>query len=318
MRPTRLLFALAAIVLVLLAAGCGGRSTPVAPDKPVPTLHPTFTPTPVLPTPTPEPPTPTPEPPTPTPEPPTLTSEPPPATTEIPTATPEPEPAQVEVAAAAVNLRSGPATGFALAGRATQGQRLPILSRTEAGDWFQVQSPNGGEAWVVNDPALVRIVGDAAGVAVAENLPVLPTPRPRPRPQPTRPPAPAPTQAPAAPTYRFAKLSLDPRINTNLIITLFGGLYDRTLNLKAAIGGYKMVAVAPWGERKEADFGPVFLRGNPGLGDEFLYNAKIEFPTAEGVYRVFVADQGGNPVSEAWETSVSGDMRTFLPRWKEQ
>ncbi len=308
MRPTRLLFVLAAIVLVLFAAGCGGRSTPVAPDKPIPTLHPTFTPTPVLPTPTPEPPTPTPEPPTPTTEPPT-------ATPEIPTATPEPEPAQVEVAAAAVNLRSGPGTGFALAGRATQSQRLPILSRTEAGDWFQVQSPNGGEAWVVNDPALVRIVGDSASVAVAENLPVLPTPRPRPRPQPTRPPAPAPTQAPA---YRFAKLSFDPRINTNPIVTMFGGLYDRTLNLKASISGYKMVAVSPSGERKEADFGPVFLRGNPGLGDEFLYNAKIEFPTAAGAYRVFVADQGGNPVSEAWEATVSGDMRTFLPRWKEQ
>lgn len=310
MRPIRLLFVLTTIVLVLLAAGCGGRSTPVAPDKAIPTLHPTFTPTPVLPTPTPEPPTPTPEPPTPTPEPPT-------ATPEIPTETPAPEPAQVEVAAAAVNLRSGPTTGFALAGRATQGQRLPILSRTEAGDWFQVQAPNGGEAWVVNDPALIRIVGDAGGVAVAENIPVLPTPRPQPTraPRPTQPPQP--TQPPA-PTYRFAKLSLDPRINTNLIVTLFGGLYDRTLNLKSPISGYKMVAVAPWGERKEADFGPVFLRGNPGLGDEFLYNAKIEFPTSDGAYRVFVADQGGNPVSEAWDATVSGDMRTFLPRWREQ
>ncbi len=307
MRPTRLIFALSAIALVLFAAGCGSRSTPAAPDKPAPTLHPTFTPTPILPTATPEPPTPTPEPPTPTPEPPT-------ATPEIPTETPSPEPAQVEVAAAAVNLRSGPSTGFALAGRATQGQRLSILGRTEAGDWYQVTSPDGGEAWVVNDSALVRIIGDAAGVAVAENVPVLPTPRP----QATRPPAPAPTQAPAAPTYRFAKLSLDPRINTNPIVTLFGGLYDRTLNLKSPISGYKMVVVAPWGERKEAEFGPVFLRGNPGLGDEFLYNAKIEFPTGDGGYRVFVADQGGNPVSEAWEASVSGDMRTFLPRWREQ
>ncbi len=310
MRPTRLLLILTAAVLALFAAGCGGQATPVAPAKPSPTLHPTFTPTPLLPTATPVPPTPTPEPPTPTPEPPTATPEQP---------TPTPEPAHVEVVAPTVNLRAGPATGFALAGRAFQEQTLPILGRNEAGDWFRVQSADGGEAWVTNDPTLVRIVGDVAGVQVAENIPVLPTPRPqptaRPRPvQPTQPSAPAPTQAPA---YQFAKLSLDPRVNTNPIVTLFGGLYDRTLNLKSPISGYKMVAVSPSGERKEADFGPVFLRGNPGLGDEFLYNAKIEFPATGGTYRAWVADPGGNQVAEAWDLAVTGDMRTFLPRWKQ-
>ena len=309
MRPTRLLFLLAVLSLMLLAAGCGGRSTPVAPDKPAPTLHPTFTPTPVVPTPTPEPPTATPEPPTPTPEPPT-------ATPEIPTATPEPEPAQVEVAAAAVNLRSGPATGFALAGRATQGQRLPILSRTEAGDWFQVQSPNGGEAWVVNDPALVRIVGDAAGVAVAENIPVLPTPRPqpRPRPQPTQPPAPAPTQAPA---YKFVKQYFEPRPNTNPIVSFFGGLFNRSLDWSKAITGYKMVVAAPNGQRYEKEFGPVFEYADSGLPSQFRYNAKLEMPVVDGTYRVFVADGSGNQVSEAWDATVSGDTRIFIPRWRE-
>ena len=64
-------------------------------------------------------------------------------------------------------------------------------------------------------------------------------------------------------------------------------------------------------------FGPTYLRGDPGLGSEFFYNAKIEFPFAEGVYRAFVVDSGGNQVSEVWELAVAGETRTFLPRWKQ-
>ena len=141
------------------------------------------------------------------------------------------------------------------------------------------------------------------------------TPPPTAKPRPTKPPVPTNTPAP---TYRFSKHSNEARINSNPIITFFGGLYNKSLDLANPVSGYNMVAVSPSGERKEAPFGPVFLYGDPGLPGEFIYNAKIEFPLTGGVFKIFVADTGGNQVSEVWEATIAGETRTFLPRWMEK
>ncbi len=102
-------------------------------------------------------------------------------------------------------------------------------------------------------------------------------------------------------------------------MSFFGGLYNSTLDLNAAPTGYQMRVQPPSGEPQTVAFGSMYLRGDPGIaGSEFLYNAKIEFPLAEGVYRAFVVDSGGNQVSEAWELTVAGETRTFLPRWKQR
>ncbi len=307
------------LLLVFVAAGCGAKATE-APPEPTPTLHPTFTPTATLdigaPAPT-LPPTPTPQEsagqPTqqpqdaeeaqPTPEPPTPTPEPP---------TPTPEPPQVRVTAPTVNLRSGPGTNYPRVGQATQGQTFDIVAKNQDGSWFQI-SANGKAAWVINDARWTSATGDMGAVQVAENIPA---PPPKPKPRPTKPPAPT---SPPAPAYLFSRYQLEPRVNSNPIITFFGGLYNQSLDLNAPVSGYKMVVILPSGERREVEFGNVFLRGDPGLDSEFLYNAKLEIqPPMEGTYKVFVADGGGNQVSEAFDATVSGEQRTFLVRWKQK
>ncbi len=305
------------IGLFLFVAGCNANQQPAeVAQEPTPTLHPTFTPTPTLdigaPAPT-APPTPTSQtPPEPTQAPDTEPTQPP--SEEPPTPTPEPPtptpaPPQVEVTANTVNLRACPGTNYPRVGQAKQGQTFEIVAKNPAGTWFQIDV-NGKTVWIINDARWTRPVGDTGEIVVAENIP---TPPPTPKPRPTATPKPTPTPAPS---YLFVKKSLEPRINTNPIVTFFGGLYNKAGN--GAVGGYKMVAVAPNGERREAAFGDVFLRGDPGLPGEFLYNAKIEFPLLPGTFKVFVADGGGNPVSEVWEATVSGDTRTFLPRWQQK
>ena len=311
------------ITILLLAlfvtAGCGAKATAI-PPKPTPTLHPTFTPTPAVPEPT-QPPSapaagqtqqsqtaavasPTPEPPTPTPPPPTPTPEP-------PTPTPLPPP-QVSVTARTVNLRSGPGTNYPRVGQAHQGQTFDVIAKNEDGSWLQIDN-EGKTVWVINDARWTAVAGDVGALQVAANIP---TPPPPPKRRPTKPPAPTPTPAPA---YLFVKYQLEPRINNNPIVTFFGGLYNQALDLNAAISGYKMVVILPSGERRETQFGNVFLRGDPGLAGEFLYNAKLEIqPPMEGTYKVFVADGGGNQVSEAFDATVSGNQRTFLVRWKQK
>ena len=59
----------------------------------------------------------------------------------------------------AVNLRSGPGTGFAVVGQATSGQRYPALGRNAAGDWWQIDA-DGRAVWV--SAGLARVEGDAA------------------------------------------------------------------------------------------------------------------------------------------------------------
>lgn len=297
---------LALVLLAVLLAACGPAATPEPEPTATRPLRPTFTPT-VVPTDTPEP-TPTPLP-TDTPTP-------------LPTDTPTPAaPKAIVGGDGQVNVRSGPGTAYPEAGQVATGTELDILASNAAGDWYEVCCVNGQNVWIV--ARLVEVTGDAGLIQVAANIPAPPTPTTAPtRPpavvqpqQPTQPPAPTATPAP---TYRFAKMSLEPRVNTNPIVTVFAGLYNSAQDLTNPVTGYKLVVVAPSGEQKEIEFGPAFLRGDPGLPGEFLYNAKIEFPTMDGAFRAWVADPAGNQVAETWDLSVSGDTRTFLARWKEQ
>jgi len=222
-----------------------------------------------------------------------------------------PPPGRVQVTADKVNFRKGPGTAYPVVGQGKKGQVFFVAAKNKDASWLEIKLKGGKTAWVINDKRWTKAIGNIKGVAVAQNIPA---PPPTPKPRPTA--KPAPTATPA-PSYLFTKLSMEQRINTNTITTFFGGLFSRNLN--SAIGGYKMVAIAPTGERKEALFGDTFLRGDPGFDSEFIYNAKIEFAGAPaGSYNVFVADGGGNQVSEIWTAAVSGETRTFLPRWKQK
>jgi hypothetical protein len=303
-RPTWLLLTL---LLAVLLAACGAAATPEPEPTPTRPLRPTFTPT-AIPTDTPEP---------------TATPVPTDTPTPLPTDTPTPvAPKAIVGGDGQVNVRTGPGTAYPEAGQVATGTELDIVASNAAGDWFEVCCVDGQSVWIV--ARLVEVTGDAGLIQVAQNIPAPPTATPvptrppvavQPPPQPTQPPAPTATPAP---TFRFAKLMWEPRPNSNPIVSVFGGLYDRNEDLSTPVTGYKMVVQAPSGEQKEVEFGPVFLRGDPGFPGEFFYSAKIEFSLSEGTFRAWVADPGGNQVSEAWDLPVSGETRTFLARWKEQ
>lgn len=298
----------ALILLAALLAACGPAATPEPEPTPTRPMRPTFTPT-VVPTDTPVP---------------TATPVPTETPTPLPTDTPTPAAPKARVGGdGQVNVRTGPGTAYAEAGQVATGTELDILSSNAAGDWYEVCCIDGQNVWIV--ARLVEVTGDPALIQVAQNIPAPPTATPVPTRPPAvvRPPAPAqPTQPPAptappAPAFRFTKYSMEPRPNSNPIVSIFGGLYNSALDLTKPVSGYKLVVQAPSGEQKKEDFGPAFLRGDAGYPSEFLFNAKIEFPASEGAYRAWVEDPGGNRMSEAWDLPAAGETRTFLVRWKE-
>lgn len=302
----RWLFLALALLLALTLAACGGSKPEQAPPPPTRTPRPTFTPTPIpvqqpapaqsgqapaqpVQNPAGESPTPTPEPPTPT---------------------PEPKPIAV-VNSPLINVRQGPGTTYPLAGQLERGTELTIVAKNPAGDWWQVCCVNGQNVWIAD--FLVDTSGPLETVPVAADIPPAPTPTPAP---PTPTPAPAqPTPTPA-PSFLFQKWNfIEPRINTNPVVTFFGGLCKGTCQGGDAIGGYKMVVEGPSGTF-EGTFQEQWLFGDPGLDSQFIYNVKVEIPNGrQGAYKVYVADASGKPVSEPWEYTVTGDIRTFLPRW---
>ncbi|MEI2689805.1 MAG: SH3 domain-containing protein [Anaerolineae bacterium] len=306
-RTRRFWLLMVLLLLAALLAACGPAATPTPEPTPTRPARPTFTPT-VIPTDTP-----------------VLTP------TSLPTETPIPLPTDTPTPAAPkaiiggdgqVNVRSGPGTAYAEAGQVATGTELEIVSSNAAGDWYEVCCVDGQNVWVV--ARLVEVTGDAGLIQVASNIPAPPTATPAPtRPpvvvqppaQPTQPPAPT---APPAPTFRFAKRSMEPRPNTNPLVSVFGGLYNAALDLNSPVTGYKLVVQAPSGQQHEMEFGPAFLRGDAGYPSEFLFNAKIEIPLSEGTFRAWVADPGGNQVSEAYDLPVAGETRTFIVRWQEQ
>ncbi len=235
------------------------------------------------------------------------------APTSVP-ASPTPEVARAVVTSPQINVRTGPSTDYALAGQVNRGEELTIVGRNDAGDWFQVCCVGGQTVWVA--AWLVDTVGPVESVGVVANLaPPPPTNTPVPA-APTNTPAPAEPTPTSAPAYLFTQYgNLLPRQSSNQVITFWGGLFNS--NLDGAVGGYILVAEGPAG-RTEVTFDTGFRNGDPGLESEFIYNAKAEFMGATpGVYSVWVADPGGNQVSEAYQYTVEGNNRTFLPRWRQ-
>lgn len=317
-------------LLLISTLGCSvgqliaGKATPVPTSAKTP--RPTFTPTPfvpptatvVPPTPVPEavPPTPTPEsmlPPTDTPVPPTATPPPPTDTPLPPTPTPEPAPFVV-VTSDKVNVREGPGTAYKRVGQVTKGQKLDIVGKNPAGDWWQVCCVDGRQVWIVG--RLVQAQGDVGSVKVAANIP---TPPPTPKPQPTATPAPTPTPVPQ---YDFRVLRpAEARTTANQLITVWGQLYDKKDN---AAGGYvvrvtrggAVVAEVTSEHAEGAEGGWYWAEG--GLPSAFIYNVKIEItPVVEGAYEAYIVS-GDRQVSEPIGFTVSGESRIFILTWKQK
>jgi hypothetical protein len=95
--------------------------------------------------------------------------------TETLTPTPTLEPASLTIAADMLWVRAGPGTGYAAIGSAREGEKLPILAKSEDGKWWQIEVPEG-KGWVSGE--WVRVSGAAAEVPV-EKAPPPPTAQPR-------------------------------------------------------------------------------------------------------------------------------------------
>jgi uncharacterized protein YraI len=109
-------------------------------------------------------------------------------------ATPTSSSPGVTVSSDTANLRTGPGTGYPLAGRMIKGQLAQVIGRNDDGTWWQVDV-DGESAWVFGE--LVQANPAAEGVAVAA-APPLPTPLPTEPPTATSVPTPAVPPTPVA------------------------------------------------------------------------------------------------------------------------
>jgi uncharacterized protein YraI len=85
-----------------------------------------------------------------------------------PAATAEPPTGPYVKVTEGANIRSGPDTSFERVGQLAAGSTIAVISKTKAGDWWQVTFPRGSDntAWVKAD--IVEFVGDPAAVPVVE------------------------------------------------------------------------------------------------------------------------------------------------------
>ena len=314
-------------LLLILTLGCSLGQLIVGNPTPVPTPgrapRPTFTPTPfVAPTDTPVPPADTPVPATATPAvPATDTPVPPTPTPSVPTDTPvPPTPTSppvpfVTVSSDKLNVREGPGTAYGRVGQVTKGQRLDIVGKNAAGDWWQVCCVDGQQVWIVD--RLVQAQGDLGNVKVAA---AIAPPPPTATPRPTDTPAPTPTPVPQ---YSFNMLRpAEGRPSSNPWVTIYGQLYDRTGKIAVeghtihiTRGGAKVgEGVSTYAEGAEGGWSWAY-GGHP---NRFIYNLKIEIQSApSGAYEAYIVS-GDHQVSEPISLNVTDDIREFILFWKEK
>lgn len=95
-----------------------------------------------------------------------------PPPTPTPSSTPTPLPATGVIKEDSVNVRSGPGQNFDRVVKLVKGEKVTILGRTDASDWYQITTVNDQEGWVSGD--FVEISGDPQTIVVVTDLP--PTP----------------------------------------------------------------------------------------------------------------------------------------------
>jgi hypothetical protein len=81
----------------------------------------------------------------------------------------------IVVGDSAVNVRSGPGTGYAAIGKAAAGQQYAITGKNADNSWWQINLA-GKPGWVA--ASVVRIVGGTDAVPVAKDIPKPPPPKP--------------------------------------------------------------------------------------------------------------------------------------------
>lgn len=139
--------------------------------------------------------------------------------TASPSLSPMPSPTVILTAKAALNIRSGPGTGYQILDTMKAGTTAKIIGQNSG--WWNIQRDELA-GWVINDPSLVDIEGDASQVAqvdapptaafvqaVKSPAPAQPTSASSNNPQPT--PVPVKPQPTAAPVQASGGCPMAPR-----------------------------------------------------------------------------------------------------------
>jgi len=206
MKLRHVVFLVALLSVVLWVTACGTAPTPT----PKPTLPPpTLPPTPVPPAATPVPPTPTPLPPTPTPVPPQATTK------------------------QQTNVRQGPGTTFAIAGKMPVNTSAVIVGKSEDGKWFQVAFPDAAHpAWIPGE--FVTVTGKIDQLPVVAVAPPPTATRGAVVAAATKTPAATPTQAFPPPRGGLGFVSWDNAQNSYLLYNL--GIEPRSYSASRPLG----------------------------------------------------------------------------------
>ena len=221
------------------------------------------------------------------------------ATPEL-TATPDAQP--IVRAASGINVRTGPGVDYDIAGAMNADESAQILSKNQAGDWWEILLASGAKGWVYSP--LVEIVGDVSAINVALTIPT-PPPTAVPvattapvQPAPEEPAAPAP--APGGPDFRVTEKRLwdvvenggrldGPSVTCGekrqLVVNVLDGAGNR-------LNGVAVQAI--YGAQE------IFVTGEQGKGDGL-----VEFVLGGGQALKVIRDADGREVSSEEVSGLS-------------
>jgi uncharacterized protein YgiM (DUF1202 family) len=214
----------------------------------------------------------------------------------------------ITVLVRALNVRSGPGTGYPVIASLRQGDQAPIVGRHSASGWWQVQLKSGATGWVSGSPALVRASADTSGV------PEIAAPR-------------VPARVPA--TGKGLLLFQLSNGGTIYAVNPDGsGLRALTTGMDPALSpDGKQVAFTRWAESKPGSAGSVWVINTDGSGERNVHDSAVQprsptwspdgkqimITTQQGGARVFPDRYCGTnpPPADAtnidWETRCTGE-----------
>jgi dipeptidyl aminopeptidase/acylaminoacyl peptidase len=184
----------------------------------------------------------------------------------------------VTVLVPALNVRSGPGTGYPVVSSLRQGNEAAIVGRHGASGWWQVKTAGGVTGWVSGSPSLVRVSGDTAGV-----------------PEVAAPPVPA-----RAATGRKSLLVFQvSNGGTIYVVNPDGsGLRALTTGMDPALSpDGRQVAFTRWQEPKEGSAGSVWVINTDGSGERNVHDSAVQPRSPswspDGKQLVIATQQGG-------------------------
>lgn len=191
----------------------------------------------------------------------------------------------VTVLAPALNVRSGPGTGYPVIAGLRQEDQAAIVGRHGASGWWQVKTASGVTGWVSGSPSLVRVSGDTVNV-----------------PEVAAPPMPARTA-----TGRKGLLVFQvANGGTIYVVNPDGsGLRALTTGMDPVLSpdGTK-VAFTRWQEPKEGSAGSVWVINTDGSGERKVHDTAVQPRSPswspDGKQVVIATQQGGRIFPESY------------------